>query len=314
VNGQAAAEAAAWLARLQSDERKPEDEAAFRAWLAESESNREAFDRVTSAWELAGGLAAHYPLDTVVAPPRPARRQLAIVAMLLVVATVAGMGGLTYLNRADVYSTAAGETRRVALADGSIVLLDSSSELRVKLRKARRDLSLEHGRAHFEVAKNPDRPFLVTAGSRQVRSIGTVFEVSQREGKTSVLLVEGRVAVRSLGPRAAQPESFMAPGDRLVFDRAGVQRDRPDVAKLIAWRSGEAIFDDDSLAAAAAELNRYSRRPLVIADATAASMRVSGVFRAGATEEFATSVATLLPIAVEAQDDRILIRSRSASD
>lgn len=235
--------------------------------------------------------------------------------LALVCAVGAASWVLTSNQPAQTFVTARGETRRLALADGSTVTLDSDSRLLVRLSRARRELSLEHGRAHFEVAKDQRRPFVVAAGPQQIRTIGTVFDVNHEARRLTVLLVQGKVAVGAMGGGGAPAgERIMAPGDRLTFASGRVVEDHPDVAKLTAWRSGEAMFDDDRLGAAAEELNRYSRRPLVIADAAAANLRVSGVFRAGATEEFAASVAALLPISVTPEPTRIVIRSRAAAN
>jgi transmembrane sensor len=234
--------------------------------------------------------------------------------LAVVLAAGAGAWVLTSRDSAETFVTSRGETRRLALADGSTVTLDSGSRLNVRMGRGRRDLSLEQGRAHFEVAKDPRRPFIVAAGPQRIRTIGTVFDVSHDGRRLTVLLVEGKVAVGAKGRGAAPAgERMMAPGDRLTFSAGRVTEDRPNVAKLTAWRSGQAMFDDDRLAAAADELNRYSQRPLVIADGAAADLRVSGVFRAGATEEFASSVAALLPISVTPEPTRIVIRSRPAA-
>ena len=102
---------------------------------------------------------------------------------------------------------------------------------------------------------------------------------------------------------------ILHPGERLTFDDAGlVRQDRPNLAKLTAWQNGQALFDNDTMAAAAAELNRYSRRPLVIEDPQVSRMRVSGVFRAGATQDFAVSISALLPVKAWVEQDRIVLR------
>jgi len=107
----------------------------------------------------------------------------------------------------------------------------------------------------------------------------------------------------------------MAPGDRLIFTAASTRarQDHPDIARETAWQSGRLIFENDTLQSAAAELNRYTRDPLVIADEQAAQMRISGVFRTGDSEAFARSVALLLPVTVDASGDRIVLSSRTPS-
>jgi transmembrane sensor len=308
------AEAAAWIARLQSEERGPADEAAFQAWLAEHPSHAEAFDSMTSVWDLAGGAAPGYqPPPRAAVPARAAgttRRMAMAGAATLVAATVAVVVWTSF-DPGKAYATAPGETRRVALADGSTVTLDSNTSIRVRLGRARRAAQVTQGRAHFEVAKDAQRPFVVSAGGRTVTALGTMFDVSRAPTFVSVVLIEGRVGVRSTNPLDEEVR-FMTPGERLVFAADGaVTQDRPNLVKLTAWESGDAVFENDTIAAAAAELNRYSHRPIVVQGTTVSRMRVSGVFRAGATEEFALSVQTLLPVKVRFEPDRIVIEARA---
>ncbi|SNS35146.1 FecR family protein [Sphingomonas laterariae] len=296
------AEAAAWLARLRSEDRGPEDEAAFRAWLAEDARHAAAFDLVTNAWEMVGGLTHEVAVDEPVERTGMSRRTV----LAGVAAMVAVGSGYLYQRGAgaDHYATQLGEQRRVTLADGSAVTLDTETEIRVAFHDDRREIELLRGRAHFDVAKDAARPFRVTAGGREVVAIGTAFDVARREDEVAVLLVEGRIAVRSPGVAAAYPR----PGERIVIDRANaIHQERPDVQRATAWQVGRVIFDDQPLAAAVAEMNRYNRKPLVVTDAELGALRVSGTYSTGDSEAFARSIASLLPVAVHSTPQQILI-------
>ena len=75
---------------------------------------------------------------------------------------------------------------------------------------------------------------------------------------------------------------------------------------------GRAVFENDTLAAAVAEMNRYSRRPIVI-EGEAAGMHVSGVYSTGDTEAFARSLATLLPLDVTLASDQVTLSPQNSS-
>jgi transmembrane sensor len=291
------AQAAAWLARLRSDERRPEDEAGFRTWLAESEAHRQAFDGVNTAWEAAGAL------------PRMPRRRVGadrrlVMASALAFVAAGGSFGVWKTATAGTYSTAVGEQRRVALDDGSLIILDTDSKVRVDLGDKRRAVELVRGRAHFEVAGDARRPFVVNAAGRQVIAVGTAFEVTRQEEEVCVLVIKGEVAV--LDPQLSDQRT-LKPGARVVLSDAAPRVDRPDLARVTAWQHGRAIFDNDTLAAAVAEMNRYSRRPIVIEGEEAAAMHVSGVYSTGDTEAFARSLATLLPLEVSLASDQVTL-------
>lgn len=300
------AQAAAWLARLRSDERAPQDEAGFRAWLAESETHRQAFDGINTVWEAAGALPREPRRKRAVA----ANRRAVLASGLALVAAGTGFG-VWRAATAGVYSTAVGEQRRVALDDGSLVILDTDSKVRVDLSDKRRTVELLQGRAHFEVARDARRPFVVSAEGRQVAAGGAAFDVTRQKGQLCVLVTNGEVAV--FDPRLAGKQ-LIEKGARVTLAdaTAAPQVDKPDLTRVTAWQHGRAVFDNDTLADAVAEMNRYSRRPIVIDGARAAKMHVSGVYSTGDTEAFARSLATLLPLDVTLASDRVTLSPQNS--
>lgn len=301
------AQAAAWLARLRSEERAPADEAGFRAWLAESETHRDAFDRINTVWEAAGALPREPRRKRAVATDRRA----VLASGLALVAAGAGFG-VWKAATAGVYATQVGEQRRVALEDGSLVVLDTDSKIRVDLSDKRRTVELLQGRAHFEVARDARRPFVVSAAGRQVAAGGAAFDVTRQKGQVCVLVTSGEVAV--FDPHISGKQ-LVEKGARVTLaDASAAPRiDKPDLARVTAWQHGRAVFDNDTLADAVAEMNRYSRRPIVIEGEAAAKMHVSGVYSTGDTEAFAKSLSTLLPLDVTLASDRVMIGAKENS-
>ncbi|AMN46220.1 hypothetical protein ACG33_03680 [Steroidobacter denitrificans] len=307
------AEAAVWFARLRSEERRREDEVSFRAWLSEDVRHREAFELVTMAWDTAGELVVPIRLYRHSQRLQLMSRRALTLGGAVALASFAGVG-LWRIVAADAYATGVGEQRRIALDDGSYVILDTNTRIRVAFTKTRRDIELIEGRAYFEVATDPLRPFLVRAGDRQVIAIGTAFDVAFEESRLAVVLVEGRVAVQPITLSPQPVTRVLSPGERIVFDRAReIIKDQPDLAQVTAWQSGRVVFDDQTLAEAVTEMNRYSRRPIVIADEQLAAFRISGVYSTGDPESFARSVSILLPAQVELTPMQIVLRAAEES-
>lgn len=297
------AQAAAWLARLRSEERRPEDEAGFRAWLAESEVHRQAFDGINTVWEAAGALPR-------MPRRRPVESRRAVMASLAALVVGAGSVGVWRAANAGTYATAVGEQRRVALDDGSMIILDTNSKVRVDLGNERRAVRLIRGRAHFEVVRDSRRPFVVEAAGKQVVAVGTAFEVTREKDEVCVLVTKGEVAV--FDPKFTGKQTVER-GARVTLTDTGPKLDRPDLARVTAWQQGRAVFENDTLADAVAQMNRYSRRPIVIDGADAAGMHVSGVYSTGDTEAFARSLATLLPLDVSLASDQVTISAQNSS-
>jgi transmembrane sensor len=166
--------------------------------------------------------------------------------------------------------------------------------------------SLEYGRASFHVTDDGKRPFQIAAAGQVISANRSVLNVSNDSGAASVTLIQGTAMVAPAGPvRQGEARSLIA-GQRLIASRAQKpQLDKPDLSRLLAWQLGQAIFDNDSLANAIHEMNRYSTTKLEIADPVIADLRVSGVYRVGDNVLFARSISMLLPVAVRQEDDRI---------
>ncbi len=307
----ARAEAAAWVARLHGPNRTQDVEAGLRRWLADDPEHAAAFELITDTWDKSAGLKRRI-IEHVSSWERPGFRiSFSRAALVTAVTIVLAVIGTLLFLRGDGVSTAVGERRVVVLDDGTRVHLNTDSQVRVRYDKTLRRVSLERGEALFEVAKHADWPFIVTAGGREIRALGTEFLVRRGDQSVAVTLVEGKVSVSPVSgrpattaqgsaapplntPAGSAPRSevvTLAPGDRLTFTDAGSANiDHPSMERVTAWERGEVTLDDTSLADAAAEMNRYSREKILIDDTVRAN-RVSGIFQAGDSMNFALAVA-----------------------
>jgi transmembrane sensor len=196
-------------------------------------------------------------------------------------------------------STQIGERTLLVLADGSKVTLNTDSAVRADYTRSERRLTLVRGEAFFDVAKDPTRPFIVTAGSRQVIAVGTAFNVRLQDQQVRVTLVEGtvRIVPTALSSAIAIPERGRPPvvtleaGSALVTGADGIDRvESLDTARATSWRSGKLAFEGDRLADVVAEMNRYSREKLEIADPALEDRKVSGVFEPTESLAFAKAL------------------------
>lgn len=303
------AEAAAWLVRLHADDRSDADEGAFRVWLDARPENARAFEAVTTLWDTADGLRAVQNARSRAALRLRRRTVLASLGAL----TASGAGFAVWdVAYAGVYETDIGEQKHVTLSDGTEVFLDTDTRIRERYTSSLRAVELDRGRADFRVKPDADRPFVVEAAGERILADRTTLDVRRDGNDVSVVLLEGRATVLAKAP-AATRRVVLARGQRaIVAANIVVQVDRPNLAPLVAWQTGQAIFESDTLAAAAAEMNRYSTTRLVVDDPLVAKLKLSGVYRVGDNEAFAHSVAHLLPVMVERDADHItLVRDES---
>ncbi|MET3711958.1 transmembrane sensor [Sphingomonas trueperi] len=303
LDTRAAAEAAVWLARLQGDVRTPERETAFREWLRADPAHRYAFEKATDIWAEVPDMVGAEPEVTA---PKPRQRAplYALAAMLVAAIAVAAT---LWILRPAAYSTRVGEQKVATLEDGSRIALNTDSSVEVRYDAKERLVQLDRGEAMFEVAHNSARPFLVRAGDKQIRAVGTAFVVRREANAVTVTLLHGKVAVTDVrsGASGSAP-TYLNPGDRLRAPAAGQMRiDVQPLEAATAWRRGQAVFADTPLPEAIAEMNRYGGPRLILADPALGSLRVSGVFATNDTGEFARAVAALHALHV-AEDGKIL--------
>jgi transmembrane sensor len=329
------AQAAAWVARLHGPNRTEEVEAGLRRWLAESPEHAAAFELLTDTWEKSARLRRR-PIERIASWEKVGFRMSfsrAAVATMAV-AVLAVLGTIVYLH-SDAVVTNVGEQRTLTLEDGTRVYLNTNSRAVVHYDKKLRQVNLEKGEALFEVAKRPEWPFVVTVGDRQVTALGTAFIVRRDERDLAVTLVEGRVTVSpvqfgSTGvptrpgegastvlERTPDPEAAavftLSPGQRLTLaGRAPPKVDRPPLERVTAWQRGQVAFDDTPLADAVAEMNRYSTTRLVVEDPSTSAVRVSGLFRAGDSTDFARAVAKTYRLRVRNESDAVILAGIAA--
>ena len=325
--------AASWCLRIAERPLMLSEQADFDEWLAADERHAQCFEQMVAVWqctdaiaELPGFLSLRAKALTMMEngrnhnerPSRSLTRRYAFGA-LTAFALMAGAGAWYWAERPEVYATAVGERRIVRLSDGSSVSLDAASRMLVSFTDERRAITLERGRAKFNVAKNPLRPFTVTAGSQSVVAVGTSFSVELLGNQLRVLLFEGQVAVvpRAVATanikvrRLASTTTQLLSGQELVANlSSGAAEVLPiEAERSLGWESGRVDFVNMPLSNAVERMNRYAASPIVIGDAAAGRHLVSGVFDADDTDSFVKGVTSLYPLSARETGDIIIIET-----
>lgn len=245
----------------------------------------------------------------------PQRKLAWGLAAGLVAAFALGSAWLVW-PKAPIYRTPVGGLETVPLGDGSTVILNTDSTLRVALSARERHVTLERGEAFFQVAKDPSRPFVVQAGDKRVVAVGTQFSVRRdaSDEDIQVVVTEGAVQVEGSGLTSGAARAVRVAASEVAHTGdAGVlvqKESASQTEEALSWRQGELVFHDATLADAIAEFNRYNRRPVVIEDPSVAALKVGGNFRANNVEAFVRLLERGYPIAVEQKDGEVLLRAR----
>jgi transmembrane sensor len=312
-------QAVAWLVRVQSDAATEADWQALTAWLEASDANVAAFDAVETSAAMVDDLAPQLserlaPDGAKVlpfAPRRPVRtwpRWAAIAAAAAAVVVAAPMGWRVWYGAPTVYQTGVGETRQVALADGTRIHLDSASKLTVRLGLRARRVEMAEAEASFDVAKDPGRPFLIDVADQQVRVVGTEFNIRNYDDTVVVSVRRGVVQVRQPAMPSTQVERLTA-GDQLTHTAgaAGAIRSRVDPDTAFAWTQGRLICDDETLADIVAYLNRRYATPVRLSPSIGAR-RFSGVLELDDQAKLLDRLAAYMSLTVDRTGSEITLR------
>jgi transmembrane sensor len=182
-----------------------------------------------------------------------------------------------------LYATPVGKQQRFTLPDGSVLELNTDSQVAVSYSNELRKLQLLRGEAFFDVKPDPSRPFVVAAGAGQVTAVGTAFNIQLSPGGAPagtmlVAVTEGRVAVSDSASQALEPVPVDR-GQQAQVTSVGIGPvEAADLKLVSAWREKTLIFRTASLATALAELNRYLAEPVDVSDPSLSNLSVSGTF------------------------------------
>ena len=308
-------EASLWLAARDARAPSPDDAAAFDQWIEEDIRHRVAYLRLESASLRSDRLQDLATLDraidkdTLPADRQPNRWPLALAAsVVLVLVAVSVMFGRAYFGW-EHYQTMVGSFSRIVLEDGSVIDLNTDSELRVHMGKGVREVRLVRGEGRFQVAHDTQRHFVVSAGDATVRAVGTAFSVRLRENaQVEVLVAEGAVEIDTTHELHAPPV-YAGEAAVLHSDHIAVSRIEPQqLEQRLAWTTGKIQLRGETLDQAIAEFNRYNHRQLRLADASLAELRIGGTFNATDPDSFAATLASTFGVRVEsAQADAIVL-------
>ena len=324
-------QAADWLVRLDSDRApSPKELAELKAWMQRSPAHKAQLKRLTQYWHKANLLTElSFPLpgskrpNGLLANLRYQFRQLfthswqattslgAALTLSVAVATGLILVNPDSVSGNGIYETRIGEQNTITLVDGSVIQLNTDSHIQVNYEDNQRNIVLMAGEAHFEVAKDRSRPFVVKAGDGMVRAVGTAFTVRIHPEALKVIVTEGKVALvaatkvlpetteleqlqtQAAPTQTAQPDrGYLVQGQSVHFNPQAdtglgnqiQQLKKDDLDQQLSWRKGLLLFAGQPLNEVIDEVNRYTKLDIQIIDAEIANISIGGQFKVGETE------------------------------
>lgn len=305
-------QAAEWLLRQGAPEWMASDQAELDAWLNQSPQHLAAYWRLEAGWTRTERLAALKPARTQGLQTTPSKRSwpvLRFVAAASFVITMVVGGWYSWSTKEVEYATSIGQRAKILLADGSRIQLNTNSAISVSFGLWQRTVSLKKGEAYFDVHHDAARPFSVLAAGHRITDLGTQFAVRTINDRLEVTLVEGRARLETVSPAIQRHTTDLVSGEVAVATASTIKVTRlpiQSLANALAWRQGQLVFNHTTLAAAAAEFNRYNNTQLVVEPAVA-GLTISGVFDAGSVDTFTNMAKFAFKLRVEKQGHKVLM-------
>lgn len=235
------------------------------------------------------------------------------VAILLIVA----LGSWVYLRpnnqhlatdpEVAIFKTTPGQRASITLPDGSEVVLNAESQIRIlsTVSDPFRSISLQ-GEAFFSVKKDSLRPFIVYAGDAEVNVLGTSFNVSAYPERVAVEVVVagGEVKVNKKGAEAAV---YLGKNDIGIVEEAVSVRalSVEDVDELTAWREGRLVFDHAPLDDVAKTLSRWFDLKVRLSDTSLSNRHLTATFEEPTSTYVIPNIASTLSLAYTIEGKKV---------
>lgn len=345
-HGAVQAEAASWIAQLDSDDFTDADRIALQEWASRSPRHLAELKKLGAMWhdidlvlsqsidERFQQRAGFIQLLSMALSMRPKAvygvgAAMAIAACLLLFFTISIATRLLIPATYEAtFSVAEGEQDLFALPDGSSAHLNTDSLVQMEFDDTQRIVRLLRGEAHFNVAHDEKRPFFVHANGYVVRAVGTAFVVRVSQEHTSVLVTEGIVEFIAPAMSSAIDDgdhnlvSVRAPATRLVAGQTasieeGSLNAPPKVSvvsedvidRKLSWREGLLIFDGEPLAFVVEEISRYTSSQIIISDPQIRSLPIGGSFKAGEVDALLGALEASFGVSVKRLDGDLIYLS-----
>lgn len=315
-------EASGWIVRIKAHDATERDRIDFQAWLDADPDNPKAYAKLERTWgavqslqHLKGRAAAN---DTA---PRPRRSWTLPAAAIAACALLAAGLGVWFTQAppafapSEHYATAPAEVRTITLADGSTITLSGAGEASVTLSNQERRVELIRGYALFDVAHEPNRPFIVETPQGEITVLGTQFVVRIAGDEVRTTVLRGSVSGAAQRPGLFSSESAPVTAqvnEEIVLSAGNAELipiNAEAIPRRLAWRDNMLAFDGETLNEAIAQVSQQTGWRFELEDPALGEMRVGGYVHAD-PEAFIDLMSSSLNLEARRQGERRVLLSR----
>jgi ferric-dicitrate binding protein FerR (iron transport regulator) len=236
------------------------------------------------------------------------------VAAMLILPAITAAAMYLYMSKNDIVATPLiiaverGQKANITLPDGSKAWLNSQSKLTYSAdyNVENRRLQLD-GEAYFEVAHNPEKPFIVESNDIEIEALGTAFGVKayNEDNIISSILMEGKVRVTT--PDGA---SILMPNERVIYDKTSRKKSQSKVANatdFTGWMHNELRFENESLEEIAKNIQRIYNTEIIFASEQLKNQRYTGTVNNNSLESVLNIITLTSPVSFQIDEQQVTL-------
>ncbi|MBE0352813.1 MULTISPECIES: FecR family protein [Pseudoalteromonas] len=298
-------EAALWIDTLADGKLDDLQKRRFMKWLDLTPQNRQIFESMLATWQDPDIEIAFKQLKAIKAKPK---YQFGMLVASFCSAIVLCFAVFFYPSQQtpEAYLlTAKNQSVTYKLSDGSQLELQTSGAIKVAYSSSTRELLLQDGQAYFSVAKDKNRPFIVSTDFGEIKAVGTQFNVDTHPSFAELTVYEGIVEVKN---RVNGRHTLVKAGERVRIEAELTSEiSKVDLANIVDWRSGWIEISDQNLAYLIEHLNRYSKKKIILKTTQLMNQKVAGRFRLDDTDQVVDMLSQMYSLNISENNDYLIL-------
>lgn len=316
-----------WFLRMQHADVEDSERNKFENWLMENRAHQEAYSEVSKLWDRFDSPLALEKLAVAMDQKnffdqreRAQRFKKTIAGVLGAVAIgMAGMFSYQYWQSQPVMQLATqapfGAVESKQLEDGTLMTMNSDTDIEVTYYRDRRLVKLKRGEAIFEVARDESRPFIVDSGYARVSVLGTRFAVNRMQKLIRISVDHGLVKVEKQNEQGETTAPLVLHKGQVAevrVDKPSPLKSDRQAADAFSFEKGVITFDKADIHEIAETLSRYRQIPVVAQAEASNNHQITAVIKSQSIETFLRRLPDMAPVQVKTTQEHTLITAATA--
>lgn len=291
----------------------------FYAWLQKDIQHKKSYEKLENIEKLCGTFSEDYIQNITNESLKGAKKtktiekikSYSVAASFILILFISFFQSYSYFlpEYENSLITQLKPIKQLDLPDGSKLAIDAKTTLNIEFYNDKRSLTLLNGQAMFKVQKDKERPFIITAGRTKIEVIGTLFEVRNIEGKTTVKVEEGIVKVSHINSFSNKPQiiTSLTKGKQITLDDKGkvLKYDTIPTETIALWREDTLDFNNTPIRVAVQEFSRYTNHKIYISSPEIENFEITGKFATTQQDKFFNALKNIYPIKIDTQNNDI---------